>query len=241
MTPLEVILDAQTKHFETVDGDPVQIKVLPGLSEAEIDAFEAILPCPLPPQILRLLKVCRGLDETAVESVHFASHRVGTVWPTLAFPCGLPIAHDGLGNHWVADLQPDSTDWAPIYFLCHDPPVVLFQSPSLEQFLVELFNCWVAPFNSAVDDVQHDRNFNVWRRNPGVLQHKDCVRSRDEELSTFASQLDPSSQIIDMRVPTVGFGFSWGRYGPNTEVRRFGSRPIFAYQQRGLLRRLFGG
>jgi hypothetical protein len=47
-------------------------------------------------------------------------------------------------------------------------------------------------------------------------------------------------QIIDMRTPEIGFGFSWGRYGAKAVVRRHGNIPIFAYQKRvGILERLF--
>ena len=39
-------------------------------------------------------------------------------------------------------------------------------------------------------------------------------------------------------------GFSWGRHGPRTELRRHGYERLFAYappeEKPGLLRRLFG-
>lgn len=52
-------------------------------------------------------------------------------------PC-VDMAHDGFGNYWVADLTSRSTEWGPIYFACHDPPVVVFQSPNLSHFLAEV-------------------------------------------------------------------------------------------------------
>jgi hypothetical protein len=38
--------------------------------------------------------------------------------------------------------------------------------------------------------------------------------------------------FIDMRSPSVGFGFSWGRYDFNTVVKRYGQLPIFAYKKK---------
>jgi hypothetical protein len=38
-------------------------------------------------------------------------------------------------------------------------------------------------------------------------------------------------------------GFSWGRYGPRTDVRRFGALPVFACskpEKTGLFAKLFG-
>lgn len=83
------------------------------------------------------------------------------------------------------------------------------------------------PYTSLVDDVHEDRLFRVWRRNPGVMEYDECMQSTDFELQKFAQELDPSFQIIDMRKPEFGFGFSWGRYGPETVVRRHGDLAIF--------------
>jgi len=57
------------------------------------------------------------------------------------------------------------------------------------------------------------------------------MNSNDVDLSAFAKQLDGSYQIIDMRKPQIGHGFSWGRYGVNTKTARFGDLPIFAYRE----------
>ena len=113
---------------------------------------------------------------------------------------------------------------------------------SLEHFLTELFKLDTPPHKSLVDDVHEDRLFEVWRRNPGVLSHADCLASGDQALSEFARELDESFQFIDLRNAEIGFGFSWGRYGPQTVVKRYGSLPVFAYQrkERGFIRRFFG-
>jgi hypothetical protein len=48
-------------------------------------------------------------------------------------------------------------------------------------------------------------------------------------LSDTAAEASQSFQIIDMRHAAPGFGFSWGRHGPETVVVRHGTHPIFAY------------
>jgi hypothetical protein len=46
--------------------------------------------------------------------------------------------------------------------------------------------------------------------------------------------------MVDLRRPTLGSGFSWGRYGPRTVNRRHGEERLFAYQRRtSLIRRIF--
>ena len=117
---------------------------------------------------------------------------------------------------------------------------VLHGDAGSEQFLSELFKLSMPPYKSLIDDVHEDRLSEVWRKNPGVREHGECMSSDDPELRSFAQQLGPTFQFVDMRNPSVGFGFSWGRYGANTVVKRHGNLPIFAYERRGLMARLFG-
>jgi cell wall assembly regulator SMI1 len=239
-SPVEALKWGTTLELTTQDGDADPLNLEPGLSPAEIAAFEQRLPCSIPPGVRELLSSCRGFSGGAAERVDFTGVEDLAGYEDV-FPHGLPIAADGFGNFWVVDLLPDSRAWAPIYFACHDAPVVLYQSPSLEHFLTELFKCSVAPHTSLVDDVHEDRLFEVWRRNPGVMSHEECRGSVDQELRSFAERLDASFQIVDLREPKIGFGFSWGRYGPQTVVRRHGELPVFAYQKpKSLLSRLFG-
>jgi hypothetical protein len=239
MTPLEIILEAQKKPLTTEDGDADPLELAPPLSEDEISALEAGLPCKLPGEIRELLSRCGGFTGGVTDFVDFTGKDCGFGQEEV-FPHGLPIAADGFGNFWVIDLLPTSKTWGPIYFACHDAPVILYQSPGLSHFLVELFKMSIPPYKSLVDDVHEDRLFDVWRKNPGVMSYDECIKSTDAELKSFATQLGPSFQIIDMRTPEIGFGFSWGRYGPKTVVRRHGNIPIFAYRKRvGIMERLF--
>jgi hypothetical protein len=66
----------------------------------------------------------------------------------------------------------------------------------------------------------------------------------DEVLREFAKTLDERFTVVDLRRPQVGMGFSWGRHGPRTEVRRHGDERVFAYAapaKRSLWSKLTGG
>ena len=241
MALVNLIREACGKPLTDEDGDAVPLELGASLTDDEITSLEDRLPCRLPSDIRELLRTCRGFTGGAVEFVDFTGQEC-SFENEPAFPHGLPIAADGCGNFWVVDLMPNSESWGPIYFACHDPPIILYQSPSLRHFLTELFKMSMPPHESLVDDVHEDRLFEVWKKNPGVKTHEECLESKDPELRAFARELDPSFQIIDLRNASVGLGFSWGRYGAKTVVRRHGKTPIFAYQRRkGLLGRLFGG
>ena len=240
VTPLEIIRQAQADTLVDEDGQAVTLELLPGLSQKELRDFARGVPCRVPQEIAELLGACRGLYGT-VEQVDFTGRDLTFEFEAV-FPFGLPIAADGYGNFWVVDLGPDTVRWGPIYFACHDAPVVLYQADSLEEFLSELFRMFKPPHRSLVDDVHEDRLAHVWRTNPGVLSYEQCLHSNDPILSAFARELDDSYGIIDLRRAKPGDGFSWGRYGPNTLVKRFGMHAVFAYQKpRGLVSRLFGG
>jgi SMI1 / KNR4 family (SUKH-1) len=239
LTPLEIIRRAQAATLIDEDGDVVTLDLFPGLSRAELQDFAEQVPCRIPPEIAELLGACRGFYGT-VDQVDFTGRDLMFEFEA-AFPHGLPIAADGYGNFWVVDLHPDTTGWGPIYFACHDAPVILYQAGSLEQFLGELFRMFEPPHLSLIDDVHEDRLAHVWQTNPGVLSHEQCLRSEDPNLSAFARELDESFQIIDLRLAKPGDGFSLGRYGPKTQIRRFGTHALFSYKKpRSIISRLLG-
>jgi hypothetical protein len=85
--------------------------------------------------------------------------------------------------------------------------------------------------HSEIEAAHEELATRIWLENPGVLSFQECMNSKDEDLKTFAGSLS-SYEIIDLRIPNLGDGFLWGRYGPKTVNRRFGYKPIFAYQQK---------
>ncbi len=240
MSLVDIIKNAEATMLVDEDGEEIPFDLLPPLSREEIDDFGNTLPCALPKEVRDLLSYCRGFEGVVVDMVDFAGQDMAFAEETI-FPHGVPIASDGFGNFWVVDLTKESTTFGPIYFASHDPPVILYQSDTLAEFLNELFRTCRPPHKSLIDYVHEDRVFEVWRKNPGVLTFGECVQSSDKTLQEFAAELDSSWQVIDLRQATPGFGFSWGRFGANTEVKRHGLLPVFAYKRpKGLFRRLFG-
>jgi cell wall assembly regulator SMI1 len=218
------------------------VELAPAAPPEELERLEGELGLPLPRELRATLELTTGIDGGALESIDFTGRTLDVEVREL-FPAGLPVAADGYGNFWVLDLTPDEPETAPVFFLCHDAPVVLYQAPSLGQFLHETFRMSIPPHASLVDDVHDDRLFHVWRENPGATA-RSAALAADDDLRAFAEQLDDRFEVVDLRSPEIGMGFSWGRYGPRTEVRRHGFLRLFAYappeRKPGLLRRVFG-
>jgi hypothetical protein len=223
---------------------PVRIRLLPALSKKELDELARSQPVPPASDIRELLEFCSGIEiEGALEQIDFTGPtlRDGVGAELLSY--GLPVAHDGFGNHWVVDFQPGNTDWGPVYFCGHDAPVVLLQSTTVEQFVSEVFNMYIPPHSSLIDAFAKIACSRCGGRTPGVIAPAEAIASTDHDIQTFAASVGPDFEIIDLRNAPIGMGSSWGRYGPRTEVKRFGALALFAYrrpEKKGLMSRLRG-
>jgi SMI1 / KNR4 family (SUKH-1) len=223
---LDAIREAIGLALVDADGEPVELAVTPGIPAEAIDALSTKPGFRLPGELLELLPNCSGVDGL-LETIDFTGQTASFEF-AVAFPRCIPIAHDGFGNYWVLDASPEGAAVAPVFFVCHDAPVVLYQSPSLADFLAEVVNMYRPPHKSLVNDVHEDRLFHVWRRNPGTMAVSDAAKG-DKVLQDFAKTLDERFTVVDLRSPKVGMGFSWGRHGPQTEVRRHKDHRVFAY------------
>ncbi len=238
MKPIEIVRAAGTR-FGAEAGNDGRVKLLPPLGEAEVRELEARIPCPLPEEARELFAYCRGFDGV-LDSVDFSGLPGGFGLDEI-FPCPISIAHDGDGNYWVVDLTARSSSWGPIFYACHDAPVIVFQSETLADFITEVLRFARSPRESEIDQVCNRHQIDIWRRNPGTMSRTDCLGSGDPALAEFARSLDDSWLIVDLRKARIGDGFSWGRCGARTENRRFGDERIFAYKMRKpLWRRLLG-
>ncbi len=245
MTPLQTLKQAEGMRLEDRNGHIADLRLLPPLTTAELADLEAGIPCPLPEEARELLAHCRGFDlpadlDLTIQEISFAGLEGGFGLEEV-FPHAVSIAHDGAGNYWVLDLTSVSTTWGPIFYACHDAPVIIFQSADLAHFIGELLRVVTPPWQSEISEVLSVFESRIWRENPGVVSHAECLASGDPDLIAFASSLDDSFLFVDLRKPRLGDGFSWGRYGASTVNRRFGEKRLFAYQQRKSLWQRFTG
>jgi len=146
------------------------------------------------------------------------------------FPRLSPLQPDGFENYWLVDLIKDSKGWGPVFYACHDAPVIVFQATDAAHFVAEAIRFSNSPWTSEIDDVHEALTARIWRDNPGALSYEECAESKDEDLRMFARSLDASYEFVDLRRPKLGDGFSWGRYGPRFVVKRYGEKRIFANQ-----------
>lgn len=200
------------------DGEPRQLKLKPPLAEQEWKVLRGQLPCPIPADVEEALGFSRGLDnaEHVSEGVDLSGLSISGQYLEEFAPHALAIADDGCGNSWSLDLQPHSKGWGPVFFFCHDPPVLIYQFASVLEFLQQLER---TPQQSELGQACHNWRHRIWRDNPLVADHAWALGA-DAEMAIWAKELGPGWEFVDLRQPKPGDGVSWGRYGPDTELRR---------------------
>jgi hypothetical protein len=236
----EILRKAAGTRFVDRKGKGLPLKLLPGLPETEITDLETKLGFSLPIEIRDLLLYCRGFEgfDDVVEFVDFGGI---CNFYSAELPHGLAVAKDVCGNHWVVDLVVDQPEGTAVFYACHDPPVYIFQADSIGHFISEVLRRGNDPWTSEIDYVHDECDMDIWTGNPGVLSRDESLAG-DQELKEFAESMDDSYLFVDLRNPSIGQGFSWGRYGANTICKRYGEKRLFAYQKRELswLQKIFG-
>lgn len=227
-------------RLRDLDGNEEMLELQPPATDVEVRALEARLPCPIPGDIRDALRVSKGLVNGPLESFSLVDLEGFGLEELL--PCAYSIAHDGFGNYWVLDLLPDTTTWGPVFYVCHDPPVLAYQSPTIEQFLSDAIAMWQDAVRSSVELIHEDVVNQIWRDSPGVMTPAALHDSADPMLRAFATSLPPTALVVDLRHPALGQGFAWGRFGPQTIIRRAGQDRVWALippeRKSGLLARL---
>ena len=241
MTVAESFEKAQNAIWHDEHGSVVSVTFNPGASPSEIAVVELAAGKRLPADFREILSLCSSVEGAPFE-VDFKG-RMGEQFAVDIMPFSVVFAEDGAGNAWCVDISNDREVESTIYYVSHDPPMVLFQCTGIATFLEELTRAGGKFRRSALFDVAEDRLFDVWSKNPGVLTNGQA-HAAGSELAAFAQELDPGFLIVDLRTAKPGMGFTWGRFGPDTVCRRFGNHRIYAYappkKKPGLLSRLFG-
>ena len=204
---VEFLKKLEGAKFVNEDGLEDRFQRRPPLSEEELRTFESSLPCRITEEMQELLQFSRGFDGVLSDGIDFAGVRFGLEG---AFPHARELASDGFGNFWVVDMTSDSTSFGPIFYACHDAPVIVYQTDSLLHFLKEVVRFVNRPWKSEIDDVHEKFTTRIWRDNPCIKSFAECVANGDVELKTFAESLDDSWEFADLRYPKLRDGYSGG-------------------------------
>lgn len=243
MSPLQQFTELVNDKFTDRHGRSHQVTKLKGLSTAEIGAMAQKLPGQrLPGEIEELLRFASGFDggffNGPVSFVNIDGFALEHFFPNL-----VELAGDGLGNYWLLDIDYQG-NWGPVYFVCHEPAVIVKQAEGLAEFIRQIHEDSKDHKHSLFSQFYKGTPDKIWKLKGGGFKTIDEARvSGDHILKGFASKLPSGYLIADLRNQPVGTGFAWGKYFSimDKEVR-CGDLPLWAIQpkKRGFFARIFG-
>ena len=234
MTPLEKLKSIAGKEYESED--LYKVELLGGMSNEEIASFKQQLPnqC-MPFGIEELLKYARGFEFDVLEEIRFDTF--GYFGFEELFPYSIQLAGDGFGNFWVLDIDLGG-QWNSVYYVCHDPAVVVKHSENLTEFIEHVDEFGEKGEESFLNHIHEDIVMKIW-------QEKDDVEKQNEsdyDLSTIQNELPEKYFIEDLTNKPVKTGFTWGRSGPKAKIIRLSDRPVWIVERKekqGVLSKLF--
>jgi len=226
MTAREVV---QAEMGRPVSGTLPRLQLRPGLSDVGMGELESQLGVRLPSEARELLAFTSGFSFESFGDVSFLPKELFPLREML--PLGLPIATDEAGNDWVIDISAETGAWGPVVFMCHDPPVLAIQAPDLAQFLGQVFEQGRAQSSNRMSSVREATN-RIWRDDPYLLDIESSRASPDPAVARFSKLLPQTFRVADLRRLEIGSGFAWGRNGPTTTVKRYGSELLFGVEAR---------
>jgi hypothetical protein len=228
----EILQSALRETLADADGAPLEIRLLPPLSQGELAQLETELGRNLPPDLRDLLVLCRGFEFSPVGTVHFSGRGMSVATPF----AGIPVLQDGSGNFWVVDIEPEYP--GPVMFWGHDPAVMVIQAPTLSEFLQQVVGIGRPGHIDLLTFIRKERSRQIWAADPYLMPAEEGRKSTDPDLAAFAEELAASFSIADLRKCEIGSGFSWGK--TDSDIRRFKDKLIFGIEKKkGLFGKLF--
>jgi len=197
------------------------LRLKPGLDSEEIRDVTASWPGQTSAEIRELLLGTSGFHANDAD-VDFTG-RANPLSFTELVPHGIALAKTRNGDFWVADIYQDGS-WHQVFFLSHDPPVLVVRFGSLRNFIEELAN--TANAAKRADALVSQ----IFKKRECGRPAGELTSSLDVELETFAGSFPANYEVFDLRKAPVPAGFVWGKRGAGRDRRRAGSSLLFAVE-----------
>jgi SMI1 / KNR4 family (SUKH-1) len=242
MTTTEQLKLILTENYESEDGDEYKVELKPGLTELQIEDLEKKVPTKqLPPEVKELLKFSSGFEFFGLDDVTFDG--LGQFGFEEIFPNSVQLAGDGFGNFWILDIDKNG-NWGNIFFVCHDPAVVVKHSENLTEFIGHIDEFGKLGNVSNLDLIHEKTVFEIWENENGFIELESALNSNDSILKEFATTLPENFVIADLRNAKNKNGFAWGKFGANIEsTKRHENELMWGIEKpvkKGFMAKLFG-
>ncbi|MFM2386947.1 MAG: hypothetical protein RL660_1704 [Bacteroidota bacterium] len=213
MTAIAQLKSILKERYVSEDGEPYKLELKAGLTDQAIDSLAKALPTQkIPAEIRELLKFSSGfeffgLDEVSFTDIDFFAFEA-------FFPHTVELAGDGFGNFWILDIEQDGK-WGNVFFVCHDPAVIVKHSDNLAQFIAHVHEFGKKGTKSNLSIIHDKVVMDISEKNDGFIALAIARQSSDTTLKNFALSLPDNYVIADLRNKPNQSGFAWGKFGPD--------------------------
>jgi hypothetical protein len=215
MTALEQLKAILKNRYVSEDGDNYKVVLKAGLTGEQIDSLANQLPSGrIPDEIRELLKFASGFEFWGIDEVTFDG--VGQFGFEALFPYSVQLAGDGFGNFWILDVD-NKGDWGQVYYVCHDPAVIVRHSANLTEFIRHIDEFGKAGPKSHLDIIHEKTVTDIRNSGKGLTEIEKARNSTDVTLKQFARELPDNFIIADLRGKPNGAGFAWGKFESNID------------------------
>ena len=240
MTNLEIIQELKQSTFTDEDGEQYNLEFQEGLSEEKIRQLSKRFPSSIiSDEIFQILKITRGWDGYGPEMVCFDS--INEFGFEELSPSSITLGQDGFGNFWILDLKIDG-ELGKVFFVCHDPAVMIINSQSLNEYLNCLLEFYKNPTNNNLVSIDGDLVFDVWSNNNSLTSINE-FKKQNSELKEFLNKFEGEDWVVaDLRRGNNRDGFPWEKFGADQFTERHPSELIWVVKnkKKGFLSKLFG-
>ena len=225
----EQLRELLPNRYLNEDGNEFAIELLPGLSTTELNRLAKQLPEEhIPADIQELLAFARGFTFGGLEDITFDG--VNQFGFEELFPSAVQLGGDGFGNFWIIDIDANGK-WGNVFYVCHDPAVVVKHSNNLAEFLGHIDEYGKNNDDSHLNIIHEKSVFDIWNKHEYI--DIDMARnSLDTTLRNFALSLPNNFVIADLRNIPNGLGFAWGRFGSRAKIVRCDNALIWGVEKR---------
>ena len=238
MNPKQKLESILASKYESEDGDLYKVELLDGMTNEEITEYKKQLPNNfLPTEIEELLKFSKGFEFFGLEEVRFDSF--GHFGFEEMFPNSIQLAGDGFGNFWILDIDTNG-NWNSVYYVCHDPAVIVKHSEDLSQFIEQIDEFGKKGNESTLDIIHEQTVMEIWTEKVGIMEKNE----KDYDFENKKIEFPEMFLIADLTNEPIKTGFPWGKSGANTKIIRPTDKPIWIVEKKvkqGFLSKLFGG
>lgn len=191
-----ILISARTEALQS-DGRPVVLHLLPPSDAIAASDFSKRYPRGIGPDFAEVTGLCAGFGIDSLE-VSFTDYRFQGFDGLLND--WLELYQDGYGNTVAMEIMPSGLA-GPVWFVSHDPPVMVLVAHGLAEFVDLVIDAYRATKKHRENAFVslHDLAMKVWQEPPRNRGASECIDSPDRELREFARTLSPTSVILDTR------------------------------------------